>query len=148
MRNIFLEKTFTKSCRESVPRPFPKKFAFIVCQFEDYRDILKLSCRPLASASNNFFWKTKRALELVSLRHFLYDFWRKIFLLLYSYSWSNFIIWLPLLREILDKICIASVCKPGCDIISFEINLIFLIKLFFLHDQIFKTKVKRAFKVK
>ena len=31
--------------------------------------------------------------------------------------------------------CIAIVCKPGCDIMSFEINLIFLIKPFFLRDQ-------------
>ena len=31
--------------------------------------------------------------------------------------------------------CNVVVCTPGCDIINFEINLIFLIKLFFLHDQ-------------
>ena len=32
--------------------------------------------------------------------------------------------------------CIAIVCKPGCDGMNFEVNLIFLIKPFFLlHDQ-------------
>ena len=31
-------------------------------------------------------------------------------------------------------ICIAIVCKPGCDIMNFEVSFIFLIKPFFLHD--------------
>ena len=31
--------------------------------------------------------------------------------------------------------CIPIVCKPGCDVMNFEVNLIFLIKPFFLHDQ-------------
>ena len=49
--------------------------------------------------------------------------------------------------------CIAIVCFPGCDVIIFEINFIFLIKPF-LHDQNVKTKIlinlrkKRAFKLK
>ena len=49
--------------------------------------------------------------------------------MLYSVNWSNFIAWLPLLREILSNMCITIVCKPDCDI-KFEINLIFPIKLF------------------
>ena len=31
--------------------------------------------------------------------------------------------------------CIGIVRKPGCDVMNFEVNLIFLIKLFFLYDQ-------------
>ena len=61
----------------------------------------------------------------------MYDFSRKTFLMLYSINWSNFIIWLPLLLEILGNKCIAIVCFPGCDVINFENNLIFLIKPFF-----------------
>ena len=38
---------------------------------------------------------------------------------------------LPLLLEMLGSICITIVCEPGCDVINFEINLAFLIKLFF-----------------
>ena len=30
---------------------------------------------------------------------------------------------------------IAIVCKPGSDIMNLEVNLVFLIKPFFLHDQ-------------
>ena len=37
--------------------------------------------------------------------------------------------------------CIVIVCEPGCDVRNFEINLIFLIKPFFLHDQNVKTKI-------
>ena len=36
--------------------------------------------------------------------------------------------------------CIAIVCKPVCDVMSFEVNLIFLIKSCFLHDQKVVTK--------
>ena len=31
--------------------------------------------------------------------------------------------------------CVAIAYKPGCDVMNFEVNLIFLIKSFFLHDQ-------------
>ena len=36
---------------------------------------------------------------------------------------------------------IAIVYFAGCDIINFQINRIFLVKPFFLHDQKFKTKI-------
>ena len=56
MRNIFLEKSYTKCGEETIPRPFSKKSklsVFIVCQLEDYRNILKLTCRLLALTSYN-----------------------------------------------------------------------------------------------
>ena len=85
------------------------------------------------------FLKIKKGLELVSLPHFLHNFWREIFLLLYSIYLPNFIVWLPLLCEILGNIYIAIICKPVCDVMNFEVNLIFLINPFFL------TWPKRAF---
>ena len=51
------------------------------------------------------YQKSKRDLELVSASHFRYDFWRKLFFLLYSITWPNFIVWLHLLREILRNVC-------------------------------------------
>ena len=63
MRNISLEKLYTKCGGETIPKPISKKiklsisldklskilmFVFIVCQVDDYRNILKLSCRALA----------------------------------------------------------------------------------------------------
>ena len=38
--------------------------------------------------------------------------------------------------------CVVSVCLPDCDIINFEINLLFLIKSFFLYDQ--KVEIKNV----
>ena len=54
--------------------------------------------------------------------------------LLIFYYWPNFIVCLPLLREILGNMCIVIVCQPGCDVINFKIDLIFLIEPLFLHD--------------
>ena len=66
MRNIFLEKSYTKCGGETSPRSFSEKlklsisldqqskvlqFAFIVWQVEGYRNILKLSQKPLAFTS-------------------------------------------------------------------------------------------------
>ena len=49
--------------------------------------------------------------------------------------------------------CIAIVCLPGCDVINFEINLIFLIKQFFYMTKKSRKNLnilrkKRASKVK
>ena len=60
--------------------------------------------------------------------------------MLYFIIWSIFIVWLPLLLEVLGNMCIAIVCFPGLDFINFEINLIFLIKLF-LHDHKVMAKI-------
>ena len=67
--------------------------------------------------------------------HFQHGFWRKIFLLLYSINWPNFIVRLPLFREMLGNMCIVIVCWPSCDVINFENHFVFIIKPFFLHDQ-------------
>ena len=54
-------------------------------------------------------------------------FLKKMFLMLYSVSWPNFFVGLPLLLEILGNMYFF----PGCHVINFEINLISLIKPFF-----------------
>ena len=97
---------------------------FFVSQVEDYRNWLKLSYRPLIYLKKAF-WKTKRGLGLVFLPYFLHDFWRKFFLLLCPFTWPNFNVLLPLLREILGNMCIVIFCWPGCDVIKFKINLSF-----------------------
>ena len=43
-------------------------------------------------------------------------------------NWPNFNVWLPLFCEILGNMCIAILCKTGCDVMNFEDNLIFLTK--------------------
>ena len=74
------------------------------------------------------FWR--KSLGLVSPSDFVHEFSRKIFLMLHSINWPNFIVWLPLLHDILSNMCITIVYQPGCDVIKFEINHIFLIKPF------------------
>ena len=77
------------------------------------------------------FSKTKSVLELVSLPHFLYQFSRKISLTHYLINRPSCIAWLLLLLEILVNMCIVVTCCPVCGVMNFEINLIFLIMLFF-----------------
>ena len=52
----------------------------------------------------------EKGLGLVSLSHFAYDFSRKMFLMLHSINWPNFIVWLPLRLEILGNKCITIAC--------------------------------------
>ena len=41
-----------------------------------------------------------------------------------SINWPNFIVWLPLICEILSNMSVVILCQPGCDVINFEINLL------------------------
>ena len=95
----------------------------------------------------------EKGLGIVSSPPFGYDFSRKMFPMLYSNNWPNSIAWLLLLHEIMDSMCIGIVCCPGCYVIIFEINLIFLIKSFFhltknQGKNLIILRTKRAFKVK
>ena len=49
---------------------------------------------------------------------------------------------MALLLEILRNMCIAIVYFPGCDVIIFEIKLIFLIKPFFYINKKSRQKLK------
>ena len=54
--------------------------------------------------------KVERRLEIICPPHFHYGSSRKMFVMLYSINWLNFILWLSLLLEILSNMCIAIVC--------------------------------------
>ena len=62
--------------------------------------------------------------------------------MLYSIKWPHFIVWLPLLLEILGNMCIIIVCFPSCEVVNFEINFAFLIKSFFYMTKNSKQKIK------
>ena len=73
----------------------------------------------------------KKGLGLASPPHCVYDFARKIFLMIYSINWQTFIVWLPLLLEILGNLCIVIICCPVC-VTSYILKLTkFLIKTCF-----------------
>ena len=68
-RNIFAEKSYTKCGGETITRSISikSKFSmsldqnvFIESQVEGYRNILKLSCKPLAFTSYEAFLKNKK----------------------------------------------------------------------------------------
>ena len=60
--------------------------------------------------------------------HFMYDLSEKLFLMLYFINWLNAIVWLSLVLEILCNMYIKIVCFPDCDVMNFDINLVFLIQ--------------------
>ena len=70
----------------------------------------------------------KKILEIDSPPHFVHELSRKMFLMLYSNYWPNFIAWLLLLIEISGSMCIVIIFYLFCDAINFEIYLHFLIK--------------------
>ena len=126
LRNIFLEKSYTRCGGETILWPFSKKSKLSISlgQYSKALYILFLLFAKLRTIESywhqvvdfllllhmKLFWKTKWGLELISLSHFQYDFWRKIFISIYSITWPNFNVWLPLIREVLANICIAIVC--------------------------------------
>ena len=55
------------------------------------------------------------------------------YVLLTNFNYSNFIVWLFFLHEILGHICIIIICFSVCDVINFEIKLSY--QVFFLYDQ-------------
>ena len=121
-------------------------YVFFICQVKSYQDILKLSYRPTTFYLTCFFKKTERGLELVSLSHFLHDFWRITFFLLQSINWPNCIVWLPLRHEILCKMCMLIVCYPDQYYLS---NLAAFSTWPKTQDKILNIlRTKRAFKTK
>ena len=117
LRNISVEKSYTKCDGETIPWPFIKKsklsisldqyssfiyFIFIVCQVEDYQKGLKLSCISLAFASNKAFSK-------IICIIFCMIFEEKYFSCC-SFTWPIFNVWLRLLRAILANMCIIILC--------------------------------------
>ena len=121
MRNIFLEELYAKCGGKISSRYFSEKSKSSL--FSLYAKLrTNVSCKPFTFTSYvELFWKTKRGLELVSLPHFLDDFWRKFLLLLCSVesaklrgcvgSWVAWVAWVRGWRRL--KICVDYVDCVG-----------------------------------
>ena len=146
MRNIFLEKTYTKCGGELFPDPFLKnqnwrylwinrerfiQFVFIVRQVESYQNILKLSSKQLSFTSYKAFLNNKKRSGTSFPASFSVWFLEKNIFLAIFYKLTKFHC---LVTFTLWDLGIVIVCWPGCEVTNFEINHIFLIKPFFLHD--------------
>ena len=121
-RNIFLEKLCRKWGWETSSRPlfvFLKSFIlgkikWSAAWFHDISIALKLAYNRSKLFKTLHYWSRDmlnfdfldKGLGIVSTAHFVYDFSTKMFFMLYSINWPNFIDWLPLLLEILGNMCI------------------------------------------
>ena len=124
--NIFFEKAYTKYVWETIPRLFSKDSKLSI-SLDQYSKVLygllllHAKLRTIEICWNQavdhslllqkkLFKKTKSGLERLYKPHFLHDFQRKVFFLLYSINWPNFNVWLPLTHEILGNIYTVIAC--------------------------------------
>ena len=89
-----------------------------------------------------YFVFLKNRLGIICLPHFVCYFSWKMFLVFYSIRWPNLIVWFSFLLEISRNMFISIVCFPDFDVLTFENNLILLIKPFFCRIQISRQKFK------
>ena len=125
-RNIYLQKLCWKWERETSSRPLfifwkrLKRGKRIVCSLVSIYVSIALNLaynkNKLYKTSDYWFRDmlnfnfSEKGLALVSPSNFPYDFSRKMFLMLHSINWPNFIVWLHLFLETLRNICIKTVC--------------------------------------
>ena len=97
MRNIYLEKSYTKYDGKTIPRLISKNLKLSVSLHQKSKVLYSLFLLYVKLGTIEIYWseavdhllsphatlflktKTKIGLELVSLPNFLYDFWRKHF---------------------------------------------------------------------
>ena len=145
-RNNFLQKSCRKWGRETSSRPlfvFLRSFKWGKSEWSGVGKCwtspeLGIQWKETVFKTSYYWFKDmlnftflEKSFEIVSAPYFLYDFSRKMSLMLYSINWPNFIVWLILLLEILFNVLNTIVSLPGCNVLNFEIDLIFLIKPFF-----------------
>ena len=85
--------------------------------------------------------KTKRDLELVSLPHFLHDCWKNIHIFLLFYYLTKFPSPVAITPRDIGQYVYCNYLLTRLWRLNLAVNLIFLIKPFFLYDQKVKTKI-------
>ena len=121
--NIVLQNSHRKWGRKTSPRPlflFSKssiwgksKFSFNKFWWPSNWHTIKTNYKTLDYWSRDQldFDFLEKCLGIVSLQHFVCYFSRKLFFTLYSISWPNFVVWLPLLRYWTIYVLLLSVSK-------------------------------------
>ena len=124
--NVFLQKSCRKWGRETSSRPlfvFLKSFIWgkskwSVASFQSLSIVLNLVNNKNKIYKSLEYWSRdmlnfdflEKGLGIASLSYFGYGFLGKMFLMLYSFNWPNFIAWLPLLLQISVNMCMAIIC--------------------------------------
>ena len=70
------------------------QFVFVVCSSKGLPKYIKTEVRSTCF-NEILFKRTRRGVKWVSLLSFLHDFWRKLFLMVYSINWISFTTRLP-----------------------------------------------------
>ena len=94
------------------------------------------------------FWLFRKGSENSFSSTFYTWFWREIHFLLYSVNWSNLIVWLPLLREILGNMYIRLLRHKVWHWSSLSTQAIFFIRQKIQDKNLNILRMKIAFKVK
>ena len=129
-RNIFLQKSCRKWSKETSSRRlyvFLKSFVWgkskwspALFQYISMALSLvynKSKSRVLIQRYSPF-WFFRKGSRTSFSAYFAYSFSRKMFFMLCSINWPNFIVLLSLLLEILSKLCIAIVCFLDYDVLT------------------------------
>ena len=107
----FSLKNRTQNVTEkSSPDPYLNNSLLLLYHTLRVRNILRLSCRPLAFTWCQAYLKIKKSSgTIVSLPQFLHNLWKKYFSC-YSLLIDHCIVWLLLLHEIFGNMYITIVC--------------------------------------
>ena len=116
-------------------------FVLIVCQVEDYRKWLKLSCRAFTFTSYKAFLKSKKRSGNSLPASFSAWFLKKNIYIVIFYYLTKFQCLVAFPSWDIGQYVYCNCLLTGCDLKNFEINLIYLNKSFLLHDQNVKTKI-------
>ena len=109
------------------------QFVFIDCQVEDYRSILKLSCRTLAFVSYQASLNNKKRSGTSLPASFSAWCFKKNISLVIFFSLTKFYCLVVIISWDIGQYVYCIFLNTRHDSINFEINLIFLIEHFFLH---------------
>ena len=118
VRNILLQKSCRKWGKKNSSNPVFQKVlyevkasAFTCLQFQYISIALDLDTTKNNLCKTLDYWFRdmlsfdflEKGLARTSPPQFVYNFWRKIFILLYFINLPNFVVWLPWTLEILDN---------------------------------------------
>ena len=110
-------------------------------QIKVHQNMLKIRCLTLSFILYKAFSKNNKRSGTNLPSSFSALQWKDNVSLFIFYKLTKFHCLVAYTFEILGNMVIAIVSYPDCDVINFEINLTFLVKLFFLYDQKIKTKI-------
>ena len=128
MKDVFLQNSYAKRGRQTSPKIFPRNknrtylwisslklyaVCFIRYPIQGLPNILKIKCWSFAFSSCEAFSENKMRSGTSLPASFLAWFFNKIVSLVIFFNWSNFVVWFPLLLEIMGNMKIVIIQKKS-----------------------------------